>query len=146
MKKSVEDRFAEKFTVLENGCWQWNAFCNPGGYGMFYFAGKPCLAHRASYDMHYGITDPKVEIVHSCHNSKCVNPEHLRIDSHSNNCIDTVKNKKQRTQKITEEQVKEIRIKLKQGISQKKIADEYNLCQQNVSCIATKKSWWWLED
>jgi hypothetical protein len=74
----VADRFAEKYAVDgETGCWLWQAYIRPDGYGTFMVAGKNFRAHRWSYEQFAGPIADGLVIDHLCRNRSCVNPEHL---------------------------------------------------------------------
>jgi hypothetical protein len=64
----------------DNECWVWQGRVRPKGspYGLFHIKGRAYQAHRASYDLFYGIKDLTNVIDHKCRNSRCINPEHLR--------------------------------------------------------------------
>ena len=59
------------------GCWEFQRFINPTGYGELYFNGKMKKAHRVSYEIHVGEIKEGMEIHHQCRNPKCCNPDHL---------------------------------------------------------------------
>ena len=48
--------------------------------------GRHRRAHRVSYELHVGEIPADREIEHRCHNTRCVNPAHLRIATHKENC------------------------------------------------------------
>lgn len=71
-------------------CWIWNAGLDRDGYGRF--RGKNSrLAHRFSYEHHYGAIDENLEIDHLCRNRACVNPQHLEVVEHKENMKRMVK-------------------------------------------------------
>lgn len=89
---SVTCRFMNKI-VLDRGsdCWLWKASIQKkkGGYGTFVPEEKKSgLAHRASFILFKGPIDPGKLILHSCHNTICVNPDHLRQGTQLDNTID----------------------------------------------------------
>ena len=89
----VEDRFATKHRLEENGCWRWTAAIRPGdGYGTFQLGVDlgTMLAHRASYLLHVGPVPAGTELDHLCRNRWCVNPEHLEPVSHQENLLRAV--------------------------------------------------------
>lgn len=71
------DRFATKYTVAESGCWNWNDYVTPKGYGLFRYQGKTQKAHRVAYQLLKGDLVDGLVIDHLCKNRSCVNPNHL---------------------------------------------------------------------
>lgn len=80
-----------------NGCWEWQGYINPSGYGTFWFrseSGIIKLAHRFSYFLEHGMN--KVTsgfICHHCDNKKCVRPDHLYLGDAKTNARDAVERK-----------------------------------------------------
>jgi hypothetical protein len=96
----LEQRFWAK--VAKGGpeeCWLWLATKNNHGYGMIW-AGKPdgnkTLAHRVSYELHFGPipTDTTlyhgITVLHRCDTPACVNPAHLFLGTQTINVADKV--------------------------------------------------------
>lgn len=93
-KKSETERFDDKFIMgSDDECWEWIAGKNKEGYGYFQpskVAGKfprAISAHRYAFQR----ANPGVlseEIMHTCDNSKCVNPKHLKAGTHKENMED----------------------------------------------------------
>lgn len=74
----IETRFWDKCIVQDNGCWEWQGYINPGGYGNFGSGnGKVILTHRWTYQRFSGPLIEGMEIDHLCRNTRCCNPEHL---------------------------------------------------------------------
>jgi hypothetical protein len=80
--------------VTESGCWVWMRWCNHLGYGDTTFNGQSWTATRLVYAALYGPFDPDLDICHSCDVTSCVNPAHLRADTHKNNLLDASKRKR----------------------------------------------------
>jgi len=82
------DNFWSKVNKTE-GCWEWTAALNPGGYGRLRARdnGKRVmlLAHRLSYELHSGEIPDGMQIDHACHNKACVKPSHLRPATNKQN-------------------------------------------------------------
>jgi hypothetical protein len=74
------ERFLTKFEVCEDGCWQWSASLNTGGYGHIYCDEQKGVrvAHRLAYAHFVGPIPDGLELHHVCRNRRCVNPVHLR--------------------------------------------------------------------
>ncbi len=77
-------RFWDKVEKTDS-CWNWTAFCNLSGYGLFNFGKRRVLAHRFAYESLKGIIPNKLEIDHLCRNRQCVNPNHLEPVTHIEN-------------------------------------------------------------
>lgn len=72
-------------------CWNWTGNLNMHGYGYAMFKGKVWIAHRYSYFLSKGDIPEGMEVLHSCDNRKCVNPDHLSIGTHMDNMIDMIR-------------------------------------------------------
>ncbi|MDF1895095.1 HNH endonuclease [Rahnella contaminans] len=93
IRKPLEERFWEKvIKKSEEECWYWTAAAVRGGSGQrkltYGVIGaqrnasgnvKILLAHRISWEMHNGPIPAGKYIDHICHNTLCVNPNHLRL-------------------------------------------------------------------
>ena len=84
MKPAIE-RFLEKINVVDSGCWEWTAYRNYGGYGLFWYKNKLLSAHRYSYEFYYYKIPKGLEIDHLCKNPSCVNPNHLEAVTRTEN-------------------------------------------------------------
>lgn len=71
------ERFLAKVDKRDDGCWLWNAYKTPEGYGQFWNGGGHSLAHRWSYEHYVAPIPSGLVIDHLCRNPACVNPAHL---------------------------------------------------------------------
>lgn len=82
-----DERFLKNIRINLNGCWDWIASKNRGGYGNF-TSGIIIGAHRYSYRLFNGPLIKDFCIDHICRNRSCVNPDHLRQVTFSINSIE----------------------------------------------------------
>lgn len=128
-------------------CLKWPFRIRPDGYGVVGGRGR---AHRIMCEKKRGKPSfEKAEAAHSCGNGHlgCVNPNHLFWKTAKENCDDkfihgTLKIGSQCSWAIVnEEDVIEIRRMIKDGFKQKEIGEIFNLSQQTISEINTRKIW-----
>lgn len=81
--RPMAERFWEKVPVRSpwpEDCWEWAAFRNPAGYGMFGVArATPRMAHRVAWMLTGSNIPDDMELDHACRNRACVRPEHLSL-------------------------------------------------------------------
>lgn len=83
-----------RYDVVNGGCWEWNGTRNKQGYGVVCIAidrrptGIP--AHRLQWMHCHGKIPAGCVVMHTCDNPPCVNPEHLRLGSQTDNLNDCV--------------------------------------------------------
>ena len=78
------DRFNKKIEKSDN-CHSWSAARQKQGYGMFSYDGKSMPAHRFAYLLYKGDIAENMVVHQTCENSGCVNPEHLELQTKSQN-------------------------------------------------------------
>ena len=86
-KKPLAVRMATHTVVMPNGCWLWTGAKTRNGYGHIKIDGKLVLAHRASYEMHFGPIPNDSVIDHICRVRDCTNPNHLEAVSFQENVL-----------------------------------------------------------
>ena len=98
LRKSLRDRLYEKFVPDPNsGCWLWTGAVNHFGYGIIGLGHRSDgidRAHRVSYRIHKGNTPQGMAVLHSCDVPSCINPNHLRVGTLSENMKDCVSRKR----------------------------------------------------
>lgn len=144
-----------KVNISDSGCWEWTGCIQKNGYARVTYCNKTMGAHRLSYLAFVGDIPEKMDVCHSCDNRKCVNPSHLFIGTRKQNMEDCVKKNRQAkgeklgcrkgslspASKLNEHQVLEIRELLKSGLKHAQIAKEFGVTADNISKIATGKTW-----
>lgn len=73
---------------VATGCWNWTASRYRNGYGQSRVFGQQSTAHKAAYLAFVGSVPEGLEIMHSCANRACVNPDHLSVGTHAQNMRD----------------------------------------------------------
>lgn len=148
---SILCRIFSRIKTIENGCWEWQAYCEPGGYGRTKIDQYNTeLVHRVVFKEIYKVKlDVKQLVCHKCDNRKCVNPEHLFIGSHADNAQDCVKknrknspkNENHHKAKLTWQMVDEIRKLRGEGWTIVKLGEKYAVNHSNISNICLQKTW-----
>ncbi len=76
-------RFLSHTTTTECGCIEWTGTLKHG-YGIY----RQRLAHRVSWELHYGPIPAGACVLHHCDNPPCVNPLHLFLGTQLDNVHD----------------------------------------------------------
>ena len=73
--------------TLNGNCWEYNGCINNHGYCLIMVDRKLKYAHRLAWEFWNKMEIPDgMTVDHICFNRKCINPEHLRLATHSQNC------------------------------------------------------------
>lgn len=152
INKSLWDRFHDKTMPEPNtGCWIWTGAVKELGYGVIGLGTRKqgtAKAHRVSYMLYKGEIPNGLSILHSCDNPWCVNPDHLRAGTLSDNMKDCVARKRNfipnnkgenaKWAKLNKEAVLHIRQKLMTGIQYAKL---YNVSKSSIYQIWNGSNW-----
>ena len=71
-----------------SGCLIWQGALNSDGYGRAYFHGRDYRAHRWAWIIKHGRIPDDMVVCHRCDERRCVNTDHLFVDTHSANMSD----------------------------------------------------------
>ncbi len=150
--RSIAERFWPK--VLKDGplirpeigpCWDWLGGKHRQGYGSFVIVTNPfttALAHRVSWQLHFGEIPEGMNVLHRCDNPPCTRPDHLFLGTHADNMVDEVQKGRNPNAKLTPEQVRGIRELLKAPDRHVvTIAKRYGVSVQSVYHIEWDKRW-----
>lgn len=149
--RHFNDKFVISTTNSYKGtyCWDWIASTNADGYGMFQFSGKMIGAHQYSYLIFKGNITKELELCHNCNRRTCVNPDHLRADTHAANVLDAVKagpyikkGSENCFSKLTEQDVLNIRKDYATGsITLAALGKKFQVSFVAIGCIIRRETW-----
>ena len=71
----------------ETGCWNWQG-ATACGYPYVTRKSKTYRGNRLCYQDAYGEIPEGLQVLHSCDNSRCVNPEHLHLGTAWDNMLE----------------------------------------------------------
>lgn len=147
---SVADRFRQVMGQPPNSdaCWEWEGpRMNKGGYGVISTPIEKILAHRAAYEIFHGPVTAGLFVCHRCDNPPCCNPRHLFAGTPNDNIQDAIqkgrhaKGERLPQAKLTEADVRVIRLLSAQGFTLTNIADRFGITNGAVSMIKNRKRW-----
>lgn len=128
-------RFVEK----TDSCWIWNGGKN-AGYGIFSKGNKSRIAHRVSYEMHFGPIPENTEVCHRCDNPSCVRPDHLFLGTAKDNSDDKFSKGRQRyTGPKSKEEVARIRSDAC-SLTREELCRKYNIQPPSLLRILNRKT------
>lgn len=149
LTQELVDRFWSKINHTGNidECWEWQAGAS-AGYGHFNIGETEYIATRISYNLHYKKDPLELCVLHKCDNPKCCNPHHLFLGTKAENMKDMAdkgrsnKGVEVNTNKLTEEQVKYIRLAYNTGaMTKSELAREFGVYHSNIISIVNNKTW-----
>ena len=163
---AAKEKLFSRTVKYPNGCWIWCGGMNDTAYGTLWIRLNGELqqwrTHRLSYFLHNGSIPDGLFVCHHCDNPPCINPDHLFVGTTKDNLYDAirkgrwtekhclqnlllVKNRavgeRHPQAKLTDADVRQIRLRLASGESQRAIAWSYKLRSTAIWKIAKKKTW-----
>jgi hypothetical protein len=143
--------FWRRVEVLEapNGCWLWHG-ANRLGYGVARWEARTVYTHRLAWYLTKGVWP--TYLMHTCDRPRCVNPGHLIDADHKTNMADmkakghVTRGERNHHARLTEEQVRAIRVRISEGASQSTVAREFGVCRATIEMIHLRRSWAYLTD
>ena len=136
----------DHYEVVETGCWLWKGQHYSNGYGTINRGRRSWLAHRIMFQQVHGFL-PKL-VMHTCDVKNCVNPEHLKAGTHSENMRDARDKGRLNTQthefhgsaKLTMTDAEQIRA-LKGIVTQRDLAKRYGVSRGTIQAIHDGRTW-----
>jgi len=165
--QTLAQRFWSK-VQKSDGCWEWTAACKGRGYGAIGSRRGGIrvqqLAHRVSWELHFGPIPPGLFVCHHCDTPTCCNPAHLFVGTAADNSADMVakgrsargdwngsrmrpearpRGERNGRARLTFKQVQAIRVRIARGEQKRDIAKDYGVSEGAVWHIATGRNWGW---
>lgn len=135
----------DKVKASDNGCWEWTACKDMGGYGIIGADGAVKGAHRVMWELVVSEIPSDKCVLHHCDNRGCVKPDHLFLGTHKENSEDMITKgrsaigSRNGRAKLTDADV--VKIRSIKGQSQYKIASMFGIDQTMVGNILRKQNW-----
>ena len=146
MKKTVEQTFWEHvlFPTVESSCWLWTGII-VNGYGQIRRGRKKVkryYAHRVSWEIHNNRYAGIFDVMHSCDNPLCVNPDHLSLGTRLENIVDAKNKGRMKGGILSHVNVENIRKMYSTNKkTQSQIAEIYSVSPSMVSRVVNGERW-----
>jgi len=148
------DRLWERIDRVGD-CWVFTGMKTNKGYGKIRVGSrtdgtrKMVSSHRLSWELTNGKIPDGMHVLHRCDNPSCINPAHLFLGSNQDNMSDMANKGRSRKSigvlnpsvKLTEEQVREIKLRLKNGESVVSMEDDYPVGRELLYHIKNNRNW-----
>ncbi len=122
---------------VDGECWE-RGGSRSHGYAVFHFQGITKMAHIWSCEIAAKRRRKDEEITrHLCGNKVCVNPDHLRFGTKTENAVDTLVHGT-RSAKLDPDKVREIRAS---GLSVKELVNMYGVSRVPIQSVLNGESW-----
>jgi len=151
---TVVVRLGDKFVFDPGGCWLWQGYRSPKGYGQIFSDGRLEGVHRAAYKLYVSPIGEGLFVLHKCDNPPCFNPEHLFLGTPLDNMLDAKRKgrlkqgwqksaygERSNTAKLTAAQSIEIRKLIGTGLTYAQIGARYGVQSNAIFAIASGKTW-----
>lgn len=149
-KTALSERFWAKVKKTD-GCWLWTASVDKKGYGQIIDCVRPVqvryAAHRLSWLLHKVAIPKGMFVLHKCDVPRCVNPAHLYLGDHRQNCRDMVergrstRGERNPQAKLNPAQVLKIRSLRNAGWTYQELADRFHMSMSPIRDICKRYGW-----
>lgn len=137
----VKEILLNSIIISESNCWDWKKSKNKSGYGQIMFKRKSCLAHRISWIIFKDEIIDKSNVLHKCDNPSCINPDHLFLGTQQDNIKDMFNKKRSKWQKLSKEDVVNIRLMFSKNVDRLEIVKKYKISLSNLCQILKNQIW-----
>ncbi len=128
----------EKYTEKTEFCWNWKGAIS-SKFPVMRVGNKIVKVHRFLYEQKHGPLHNRQRVLHECENLSCVNPEHLYIgEKKTEKRLPKELTEKEKEKFSSEEaasEILEIRKLLLEGVSQTKLAQQFNRSIREIHFI-----------
>ena len=145
-QRLLRDRL-ENWKESATGCWEWlGPVFRSNGRARLILGRNNILASRLMYVLEFGAIG-SLYVLHSCDNVLCIKPSHLSLGTSQDNADDMISKgrsltgEKNAAAKLTEDQVRDLRRRIKQGELATVVAREYGITSTTAYMIRDRKIW-----
>lgn len=151
--RPLEERFWQFVLVgFEGECWEWVGGKASHGYGSIGRGGRGTntCAHVVSYELHHGQVPEGLQVLHTCDNRGCVNPEHIWAgtpvenmqDKESKGRANHATGERQGSSKLMQHEVEEIiRLYATGSFTYKELGAIFDVSHTTIRHIVIGKKW-----
>lgn len=124
--------------VAVRSCFEFTGPINrpKNGYPKIGVLGKNRLGHRVVYEAHFGEIPAGMCVMHTCDNTRCLNPSHLKLGTKKDNTMDMMAKGRavipEPSKKLTDDIVQQIRMMRSNGMYQKDVAKALGISKSTV--------------
>lgn len=144
LARDPAERFWSKTAIQDNGCIFWTAATDKDGYGKYQLNSggrqRHVRAHRYAFFLATG-RYPADLAIHSCDTPCCVNPDHLRDGSQSENQIDCAIRTRRKSIRLNEDLVRSVRFRHAGGESVTCIASDLGVPRGTLFSMIHGRTW-----
>lgn len=164
---SLTERFLARMPSGE-GCWEWPGARNGDGYGTLRSgprgAVRQHMAHRVSWEVHFGPIPDGMLVCHHCDNPPCIRPDHLFLGTEAMNNRDRDRKGRHRVlvgdehpqrqdpslvfrgerhwkARLTEDDVRAIRARRAAGETLGSLSQAFGVNEAQISAICHRRQW-----
>lgn len=149
---SFLDEIRMSTVTTDSGCWEWQRARSAYGYGQKGEGGKVVYVHRLVAEHVYGPPPMGHEVLHSCDNPPCCNPDHLRWGTRRENIAEArsrgrwvpftgFHGEAHPMHVLTAADVREIRRRHDEGMSARELAASYGVTRNHIGSICARRAW-----